>query len=255
MKEETGNDGKVKYEIKYPKYSNETIEQNQKSLAQMDSVSQIDESKLERSGKRPSELFEEYFAKLGNNIHSEEFGDIGLTHASVKSELCHGITAEKLASIEAIKDVIHKGVVIDAITKNDSGRVERIVIGAPIEIGRTRYYMGVMLQRDPRTQRLYIHDVVTKEEASTRIEEHLNTTGSVDTNQNLFISSILQKALGVKEFEKNIQKKNLSEKSDMDFMFDDEFYSQFENESKEQIRETIEEKPEAKKGMEIVAVE
>ena len=202
-------DGTVKYEIKYPKYSKETIEKNQESLAQMESVRRIDESKLERSGKRPSEMFEEYFERLGNNIHSEEFGDIGLTHSSVKSEIRHGITAEKLASIEAIPDVIQHGVVIDTITKNAGGNLERIVIGAPIEIGKDRYYMGVMLQRDTKTQRLYIHDVITEKETSTRIEKHLNTTGSVDTNQNLFITSILQKAIDVKNPGEFSQKKNL----------------------------------------------
>lgn len=200
-------DGTVKYEIKYPKYSKETIEKNQESLAQMESVRRIDESKLERSGKRPSEMFEEYFEKLGNNIHSEEFGDIGLTHSGVKSEIRHGITAEKLASIEAIKDVIDNGKVIFYGAKERGA--ERIVVCAPIEIGSKSYYMGVMLQRDANSQRLYLHNVVIDEKTSKSARADLLTTGAVENNDRLFITSILQKALDVKNSGEIAQKKNL----------------------------------------------
>ena len=39
--------------------------------------------------------------------------------------------------------------------------VERIVVCAPIKIGKNDYYMGVMLQRDARQQRLYLHNIVS----------------------------------------------------------------------------------------------
>lgn len=59
-------------------------------------------------------------------------------------------------------------------------------------------------------------------------------------------NSIAQKGDLSTESSQKVQKKNLAEKSDMDFLFDDEFYSQFENESKEPIKETIKELQEKK---------
>ena len=125
----------------------------------MRAVVSVDVSKLEKTGRKPKDLFVEFFDSLGNNIYSDVFGDIALTNASAKSEIRHGITAEKIASIEAIPVVIEKGKVIFQKTK-EAG-VERIVVCAPIKIGKNDYYMGVMLQRDKRYQSLYLHNVVS----------------------------------------------------------------------------------------------
>ena len=112
----------------------------------MTAVAKIDSTKLEKTGKRPIDIFNEYFESLGNNIYTDVFGDIAFPKASAKSEIRHGITSEKIAAIEAIPEVIKNGRVI--FQKEKEAGVERIVIFAPIEIGATEYYMGVMLQRD-----------------------------------------------------------------------------------------------------------
>ena len=154
-------EGEKKYslsnEIKYPSYDNEKINENIEKLAEMEPVAKIEATKLNKTGKAPRELFEEYFASLGNAIYSKEFGYISLGKSSVKSEIRHGLTAEKIASMEAIPDVIENGKVIFISTKNSD--VERIVIAAPIYIGVQNYYIGVMLQRDTQTQYLYLHNV------------------------------------------------------------------------------------------------
>ncbi|HBA93274.1 MAG TPA: hypothetical protein DCZ02_01505, partial [Ruminococcaceae bacterium] len=75
--------------------------------------------------------------------------------------------------------------------------VERIVIAAPIEIANERYYMGVMLQRDNQSQRLYLHDVIAEKETALSTDDDLNTTGSPKDNNNLFLTNILQNVLSV----------------------------------------------------------
>ena len=139
----------------------------------MSPVAIIDAERLGRTGKRPKDIFAEYFASLGNNIYSEEFGDIAFGNSSVKSEIRHGLTAEKIASIEAIPSVIEEGKVIFS-RKKPGTDVDRIVVAAHIKIGVVEYYMGIMLQRDSAHQRLYLHNVVarTKEEAKMPSQDY-----------------------------------------------------------------------------------
>ena len=75
--------------------------------------------------------------------------------------------------------------------------VERIIIAAPIEIANERYYMGVMLQRDNQSKRLYLHDVIAEKETALSTDDDLNTTGSPKDNNNLFLTNILQNVLSV----------------------------------------------------------
>ena len=189
--------GRVKYSVREFDSSAKKIENNTIELARMSSVYDVPGSKLSKTGKRPTEIFEEHFDSWGNNIYSEELGDIAVKKSSVKSEVRHGITAEKIASIEAIPTVIKKGKVIFAGIKEGSD-VQRIVVCAPIKIGVNSYYMGVMLQRDTQNQRLYLHNVAIEKEAVEFSQADLLTTGADESNEYLFITNILQNALSVK---------------------------------------------------------
>ena len=179
------------------KPSEEQIESNIQTVAGMQSVYDVDASKLEKSGKKLADIFEEHFASWDYNIHSDTFGDIAAKNSSIRSELRHGFTPVKIASIEAIPDVIKSGEIIGWIEKNN-GTLFRIVVAAPITIGETPYIMGVMLQRDDQHKRLYLHDVVIEKEASDFSQDDLVSTGSSES-ENLFTTSILQKVLNVKQ--------------------------------------------------------
>ena len=178
------------------KPSEEQVESNIQEVAEMQSVYAVDESKLEKSGKKLWDIFEEHFESWGHNIHSDTFGDIAAKNSSIRSDLRHGFTPVKIASIEAIPTVIKSGKIVGWIEKNN-GTLFRIVVAAPITIGETPYIMGVMLQRDDQHQRLYLHDVVIEKEASGISQDDLVSTGSSES-ENLYMTSILQKVLYVK---------------------------------------------------------
>lgn len=91
------------------------------------------------------------------------------------------------------------GVVVYQNVKN-AHELERIPAAAPVEVGaeHERMYVGVMLQRDPQNQRLYLHDVVTEKEFTTGGNGHLNTTGPNAANGELYTADILRNALNVK---------------------------------------------------------
>ena len=204
-----------RYAIKYPSYSEQDVAQNKETLAEMAAVATIGADKLEKTGKTPKEMFSEYFALLGNSIYSEEFGDIALKKSSVKSEIRHGLTAEKIASMEAIPAVIERGKVIFQKKKTGTD-VDRIIVAAPIKIGITDYYMGVMLQRDSVHQRLYLHNVVSikTEEANIPSQDISLTNWSDEGDSLLLTTSILQNAIDVKlQKQKNSAKIKIAESS------------------------------------------
>lgn len=177
--------------------SKNRLSQNIRELAEMSSVYSVSENKLSKTGKRPTDIFAEYFDSWGNSLFSEELGTVSVKKSSIKSEIRHGVTAEKLASVEAIPTVLKEGKVIFAEYKPGSD-VQRIVVCAPIRIGTVPYYMGVMLQRDTQNQRLYLHNVAVEKEASAVSQADLLTTGADENGERLFITSILQNALAVK---------------------------------------------------------
>ena len=59
--------------------------------------------------------------------------------------------------------------------------------------------MGVMLQRDIQNQRLYIHDVVLEIKTPDPSREYLDSTGSLDGNERLYLTNILDSVVDVKK--------------------------------------------------------
>ena len=79
--------------------------------------------------------------------------------------------------------------------------LEWIPAAAPVTAGTPaeKMYTVVMLQRDPQTLRLYLHDAITEKELDIRGTEHLKThRGSDTTNSELYTADILRNALNVK---------------------------------------------------------
>ena len=133
-------------------------------------------------------------------MYSEQFGDVALSKSSINSEFRHGITPLKVVTFAAVPSVIKRGVVIYTLNKNSSG-LERIVVAAPVTVGTPaeKMYVAVMLQRDPQSQRLYLHDAVTEKELDINSAEHLKTHRGPDTAENeLYTTDILRNALNVK---------------------------------------------------------
>lgn len=184
-------------EIKYPVYTPEAIHENQRKLRDMQPVTKLTGNEFAKGDTDLMTQVLNYFDSLGNSVYSEQFGDAALTKSSWRSERRHGMTALKANTFAAVPDVIRNGVVIDYMQKHD-GAVDRIVAAAPIQIGTDAdYYVGVMLQRDQQSQRLYLHDVVALKKQGQKNKTqtwHQNSDVS-RSSSNLDISSILRNAL------------------------------------------------------------
>ena len=207
-KENTAGDGsvqeqasKTQYQIKYPRFTEKDIERNSVTLQSMSPVEHLTGDELGARNLPLKTRVTDYFNSLGNNVYTEQFGDVALKNSSVHSEFRHGNTLNKVATYAAIPAVMKNGYVIYAKPKNDMG-LERIVVAAPVTVGESaeKMYVAVMLQRDTQNQRLYLHDVVTEteKELSASSNEHLNTTGPKATSKELYATNILLDALRVK---------------------------------------------------------
>ncbi len=192
---------KTQYQIKYPRFTEKDIERNSVTLQSMSPVEHLTGDELGARNLPLKTRVTDYFNSLGNNVYTEQFGDVALKNSSVHSEFRHGNTLNKVATYAAIPAVMKNGYVIYAKPKNDMG-LERIVVAAPVTVGESaeKMYVAVMLQRDTQNQRLYLHDVVTEteKELSASSNEHLNTTGPKATSKELYITNILLDALRVK---------------------------------------------------------
>ena len=192
---------KTQYQIKYPRFTEKDIERNSVTLQSMSPVEHLTGDELGARNLPLKTRVTDYFNSLGNNVYTEQFGDVALKNSSVHSEFRHGNTLNKVATYAAIPAVMKNGYVIYAKPKNDMG-LERIVVAAPVTVGESaeKMYVAVMLQRDTQNQRLYLHDVVTEteKELSASSNEHLNTTGPKATSKELYVTNILLDALRVK---------------------------------------------------------
>lgn len=192
-------DGGVGYDIKYPQYTEADIKNNSERLRSMEAVERLSGNELGDRNVPLKDRVQAFFNSLGNNIRTDRFGDVALGNSSVRSEIRHGHTPQKVMTYAAIPSVLQNGVVVYQNVKN-AHELERILVAAPVEVGaeHERMYVGVMLQRDPQNQRLYLHDVVTEKEFTTGGNGHLNTTGPNAANGELFTTDILRNALNVK---------------------------------------------------------
>ena len=192
---------KTQYQIKYPRFTEKDIERNSVTLQSMSPVEHLTGDELGARNLPLKTRVTDYFNSLGNNVYTEQFGDVALKNSSVHSEFRHGNTLNKVATYAAIPAVMKNGYVIYAKPKNDMG-LERIVVAAPVTVGESaeKMYVAVMLQRDTQNQRLYLHYVVTEteKELSASSNEHLNTTGPKATSKELYATNILLDALRVK---------------------------------------------------------
>ncbi len=197
---ETGTQGRgTQYDIRYPQYTEKEIRENSVALQNMEPIGHFTGNELGDRSIPLDERVKVFFDSIGNNVYSEQFGDVSLGKSSINSEFRHGMTPVKVVTFAAVPDVIKHGKVIYTISKNNSG-LERIIVAAPVTVGTPaeKMYTAVMLQRDPQTQRLYLHDAITEKELDIRGTEHLKThRGSDTTNSELYTTDILRNALNV----------------------------------------------------------
>ena len=200
----------------FDSFTNEKLRNNAKIVTQMDSVADL--TGKEFSSQEPGTLKEKvlaFFASFGNKVKTKEIGTVAVTQSSFRDDKAHGLTRNKVIAFKAVREVLTDGRVIDTYSP-DGKPYDRITIAAPIRIAGEKYYMGVMVQKDNQSNRMYLHDVITEKATLSFNTEPTTENGEgIRDKGHLYITSILQNALKVNTLdEKNTKKAFESELSE-----------------------------------------
>ena len=189
------------------KFSEKVLKENAKEILKMDNVAQL--SGNEFSSSEPGTLKEKvlaFFNSFGNKVDTQEIGTVAVTQSSFRDDKAHGLTRNKVIAFKAVKEVLENGMVVDVYHPDEKPYL-RITIAAPIQIATEKFYMGVMVQKDTQSNRMYLHDVITEKATSSFNTEPTTENGEgIRDKGHLYITNILQKALEVNRSDKNNSK-------------------------------------------------
>ena len=199
--------------------NSEKLVENAKKVVGMESVATLSKSEFSVDGKTSlKDRVVSFFDSFGNKVTTKEIGTVAVTASSFRDDKAHGLTYNKVIAFKAIPEVLAEGRVID-VYKPNGKPYTRITIAAPIVIGTEKFYMGVMVQKDNQSNRMYLHDVITEKATTSFTTEPTTHKGEgIRDEGHLFITSILQKALNVNnDGDENLSKQSNDQKSKKKF--------------------------------------
>lgn len=181
-------------------FSETEIKAGMQNVAAMEPVAEITGDEFPKSETGLTDQVDEYFRKIGGNVHDPQLGDVVIDRRGVKSDIAHGIGRKKAASFAAVPAVIEQGSVID-YQHNWKGRhFDTAVVAAPVTIGGEPYFAGVVLERNAEENRFYLHEVLAeKEEDASSFWTGTNQTASVPGDKAPSILNLLHRAQEVKQ--------------------------------------------------------
>ena len=226
-------------------FTEKRLKDNATEVIKMSSVVKLTGREFENDGKSSlKEKVTSFFKSFGEKVKTKELGIVSVVNSSFSDDRGHGLTKNKIVSFEAVPDVLREGRVIDVYSP-EGKNYTRITIAAPIYIGTEKYYMGVMVQRDNQSNRMYMHDVITEKATLSFTTEPTAQNGEgIRDKGHLFITSILQNALKINPIdEKNsvqdISVENISKNAEFFAEENIPDYDSLSEEIKRAVRRTI----------------
>lgn len=169
--------GKNTTKIKYNGPIALNMEASSEVLTKMNPVSTITGNEFAKSDISIIESVSLFFKTLGNKVNRSGFGDVVLTKRGIKDSIAHGLGREKAAAFAAVPDVIKYGQEIDFKDNWKNRGYDTYMFAAPIEYGAERKYVGVIVKHDSKSNRFYLHEVVSDLKNDTDV---LFKTGTVN---------------------------------------------------------------------------
>lgn len=102
-----------------------------------------------------------YYTDIFSNVTERiEIGNVVLDKKGIRDSLSHGLGKEKAAAFAAVPEVIKKGIIFD---RQKNRNHDTYVLIAPVEIAGKKYAEEVVLRRDSKSSKFYLHEVEIKE--------------------------------------------------------------------------------------------
>lgn len=117
-------------------------------------------------GKTLTDQVAEYFESIGGKAVSPLFGDVVLDRDGADDSFSHGVGRTKAVAYAAVKEVIENGVLIDYDVNHKDRGYDSAVIAAPIRINKEDYICSVVVKRNLKDNRFYLHEVIEQKKLS-----------------------------------------------------------------------------------------
>lgn len=139
------------------------VKQLKTAIPQMETtnpVAVVTGNELPRSGKIV-ERITEFVKQIGNQVNRPGFGNVIFSKGRIKNSMVgHGTGNAKIETFAAVPAVIEKGIQIGH-EKNWKGRgYDTYLFAAPVEYRGKKDYLGVLVTKDAKDGRYYLHEVV-----------------------------------------------------------------------------------------------
>lgn len=194
------NGGGVQYDINAVNITEADIKQNIADIVKMKSVSEMSGNEFSKGAKDLVTQVDDYFATFGYSVENSVLGDVDITARGAKDSIAHGIGRNKAVAFAAVPKVIESGKIIDYQTNWKNRGYDTVVLAAPVTINNAPYYEGVIVIRDSKTQRFYVHEVITEKRTDMSFKTGAdNKIGKSGDTSSPSILSLLDKIRVVKE--------------------------------------------------------
>jgi len=180
-------------------FSEEEIRDGMQRIAAMEPVAEITGEEFAKSETGLTDQVDAYFQEVGGHVHNAQLGDVTIDRRGAKADISHGLGRKKAASFAAVPAVIEQGSVIDYQHNWENRHFDTAVVAAPITIAGEPYYAGVVLQRNERENRFYLHEVLAEKEDVPSFWTGTNPKASVPGDETPSIVNLLRRARKVKE--------------------------------------------------------
>jgi len=114
----------------------------------------------------------DYFGSVGNSVHNEKLGDIGLSRNGIRDDIAHGVGRLKAIAFAAVPNVLERGTIISYTENHKDRGYDTAIIAAPISIGDNRHYVATVVNRKrsksevTSSQQFYLHEVYSNKKTS-----------------------------------------------------------------------------------------
>lgn len=125
--------------------------------------SSIDIPQWDRKISNNIKDIEAYYQSRGGSVTRSDLGTIDMSKSGIKSSIGHGVGETKAEAFYAVHDVLEKGKVIGTENNYKNRGYDSYLIVAPAKLPTGDSYVGVVVIKNPNTNRFYTHEVVQKE--------------------------------------------------------------------------------------------
>lgn len=139
------------------------VERVRRSIPDLENIGPVVEvtgREIPKTGKIVDRLVQ-FVNSIGNRVNRPGFGDVLFSKGRIKNSMIgHGVGDAKIETFAAVPAVIQNGVQIDHQQDWKGRGYDTYTFAAPVDYRGERTYLGVIVTKDVRDGRYYVHEVV-----------------------------------------------------------------------------------------------